>query len=328
MDKLSIISIPESQILTPTGENDTRLNGRIAAQFINKSNSELTRKNYLSNLQQFMLFSGKRDATEVRVEDVLAWRVSMEKRELASHTISTKLATLSALFAYFRDYGIIDRNPATTKMVPRPEQPLQSPKGRALSVQEVRYLIYTINRDNPTDKRDLAIIHTMLRLSLRVSEICHIKVSDIKKEGRHWVIDYRSKGGRRERQPLPKDVKAVIDDYLESDRVNRRDTKTGGENAFLFQADISRRNFGAGSPLTTRHLWHIIKTRSKQAGLGRLAPHDLRRTAITKAFQQNMPVTSILNMSKHKSVETLMIYNKGLDNLENNAVHSLNYDSD
>jgi hypothetical protein len=25
-------------------------------------------------------------------------------------------------------------------------------------------------------------------------------------------------------------------------------------------------------------------------------------------------------------VESLMIYNKGLDNLENNAVHTLNYD--
>lgn len=328
MSKGSLIRIPESQIQTPAGEYDTRLNGRIAAQFINKSNSELTRKNYFSNLQQFMLFSGKRDATDVQVEDVLAWRESMEKRELAPHTISTKLATLSALFAYFRDYGVINRNPATTKLVPRPAQPLQSPKGRALSVKEVRYLLYTISRDNPTDKRDLAIIYSILRLSLRVSEISKLKVSDIKKEGRHWVIDYRSKGGRKERQPLPLDVKTAIDEYLEADRINRKDSNTGGENAFVFQADISRRYFGVNEPLTTRHIWHIIKTRGKLAGIGKLAPHDLRRTAITKAFQQNTPVTSILNMSKHKSVETLMIYNKGLDNLENNAVHSLNYDSD
>ena len=117
MRESPIIRIPESQIITPMGEFDTRLNGRIAAQFINKSNSELTRKNYLSNLQQFILFSGKRDATDVQVEDVLAWRTSMEKRNLAPHTISTKLATLSALFAYFRDYGVIHRNPATTKLV-------------------------------------------------------------------------------------------------------------------------------------------------------------------------------------------------------------------
>lgn len=326
MTQSAVVRVPESQFLTPTGEFDTRLNGRIAAQFINKSNSELTRKNYLSNLRQFILFSGKKDAIDVRVEDVLAWRESMERRKLAPHTISTKLATLSALFAYFRDYGIINRNPATTKLVPRPEQPLQSPKGRALSVKEVRYLLYTISRDNPTDKRDLAIIYSMLRLSLRVSEICKLKVSDIKTEGRHRVIDYRSKGGRKERQPLPKDVKTVIDEYLEADRRNRIDSKTGGENAFLFQADVSRRNFGASEPLTTRHIWHIVKTRGRLVGLGKLAPHDLRRTAITKAFQQNVPVTSILNMSKHKSVETLMIYNKGLDNLENNAVHDLNYD--
>ena len=274
------------------------------------------------------MFSGKKDALEVRVEDVLAWREHLERRELAPHTISTKLATLSALFAYFRDYGIINRNPATTKLVPRPEQPLQSPKGRALSVKEVRYLLYIINRDNPVDLRDSAIIYAILRLSLRVSEICHLKISDIKKAGKHWVVEYRSKVGRKHRQPLSKDVKAVIDEYLESDRINRKDTKTGGDHAYIFQADVIRRNFGPSQPLTTRHIWHIVKTRGQQAGIGKLAPHDLRRTAITKAFQQNTPVTAILNMSKHKSVETLIIYNKGLENLENNAVHTLHYDSD
>lgn len=98
MTQSAVIRIPESAVLTPAGEFDTRLNGRIAAQFINKSNSELTRKNYLSNLRQFILFSGKHDATEVRVEDVLAWRASLEKKGFAPHTISTKLATLSALF--------------------------------------------------------------------------------------------------------------------------------------------------------------------------------------------------------------------------------------
>ena len=229
MSQSAVVRIPESQIITPSGEFDTRFNGRIATQFINKSNSELTRKNYLSNLQQFVLFFGKKDATEVRVEDVLAWREHLERRELAPHTISTKLATLSALFEYFRDYGIINRNPATTKLVPRPEKPLQSPKGKALTVKEVRYLLYTIHRDNPIDLRDFAIVYSILRLSLRVSEICHLKVSDIKKDGRHWVIDYRSKGGRKQRQPLPTDVKQVIDDYLESDRLNRREAKTAGK---------------------------------------------------------------------------------------------------
>lgn len=326
--KSPVIVIPESQIKTPTGEVDTRLNGRVSALFINRSTSELTRKNYESNIRQFILFTGKRDALEVGVEDFLAWRESMNRRGLAPSTVCTKLATLSALFEYFRDYGIIQRNPATTKLVSRPEKPLQSPKGRALTVKDVRYLLYTINRDNAIDKRDLALVYAMLRLSLRVSEICRLKVSDIKREGKHWVIDYRSKGGRRERQPLPADVKEMFDAYLEADRHNRREAKTGGETAFIFQADISRRHFGISEPLTTRHVWHIVKTRSASAGIGKVSPHDLRRTAITKAFAQGAPLTAILNMSKHKSVETLMIYNKGLDNLDNNAVYSLSYDAD
>ncbi len=93
MSKVSIVRIPESQILIPTGVVDTRLNGRFAAQFINKSNSELTKKNYLSNIQQFILYSGKHDVNDVKIEDMMAWRNSLERRNLAPHTISTKLAT-------------------------------------------------------------------------------------------------------------------------------------------------------------------------------------------------------------------------------------------
>lgn len=37
----------------------------------------------------------------------------METKGFAPHTRETKLATLSALFEYFRDYGVINRNPAT-----------------------------------------------------------------------------------------------------------------------------------------------------------------------------------------------------------------------
>jgi site-specific recombinase XerD len=328
MSQTSAVRVSESLIINNLGQIDTDLNGRVTALFINKSNSESTKKMYRSIVRQFIVFSGLRKAEQVRVEDVIAWRESMTAKELAAHTIATKLAVLSALFDYLRDYGILARNPAAAKLVPRPRKPLQSPKGKALSVKEVRYLLYSIHRDNPVDLRDFAIVYLLLRLGLRVSEAAALKISDLQVVDRQWVIDYRSKGGRRERQPLPLDVKKVIDDYLEADRINRAETKTGGENAYLFQADVERRHFSNSRPLSTRHLWHLVKTRAEKAGLGRLSPHDLRRTAITKAFQQNLPLTSILNMSKHKSVETLMIYNKGLDNLENNAVHQLTYEID
>jgi integrase len=75
----------------------------------------------------------------------------------------------------------------------------------------VRYLLYTIKCDNPSDKRDLALIYAILRLSLHVSEISKLKVSDIKREGKYWIVEYRSKGRRRESQPLPPDVKEMID---------------------------------------------------------------------------------------------------------------------
>src|SRR5215213_11667392 len=67
--------------------------------------------------------------------------------------------------------------------------------------------------------------------------ICEIKGFGYKTRGQA-LFDYRPKGGRKERQPLLSDLKDAIDEYLEADRQNRRETKTGDENTFLFQADI------------------------------------------------------------------------------------------
>lgn len=321
-----VTKIIESLTYRSDGNLDTSVNGGITKLFLDKSNSSGTRQNYQSIINQFVLFADKRDVREIRVEDVTAWREELKRRGLKEHTICTKLSTLSAWFEHFRAFGAIERNPASARLVPRPQKPMQSEKGKALSAQEVRVLLFLLKEtETVVHQRDFAIIYVMLRLSLRVSEVCRLKVSDIKRAGKHLVIDYRSKGGRRERQPLPIDVKQAIDDYLNADRKNRRESQTDGENAYLFQPDISCRYFKLNQPLTSRHIWFLVRKHGKLAGLGKLSPHDLRRTAITQAFKQKVPVDSILNMSKHKSVQTLMIYNRNLDNLENNAVHNLDY---
>ena len=78
-----------------------------------------------------------------------------------------------------------------------------------------------------------------------------------------FIFHASRRADTKERRQQPFSVKQLTDEYLEADRVNRKDTKTGDENAYILQAEISRRNFGASEPLTTRHIRHIIKTRGK-----------------------------------------------------------------
>jgi integrase len=60
--------------------------------------------------------------------------------------------------------------------------------------------------------------------------------------------------------------------------------------------------------------------------LGDLSPHDLRRTAITKTLESGLSYRQVQMMSKHKDPKTVMRYDHGREDLEQNAVNFLGYD--
>ncbi len=62
--------------------------------------------------------------------------------------------------------------------------------------------------------------------------------------------------------------------------------------------------------------------------LGDLSPHDLRRTAITKALDGGLTYRQVQMMSKHRDPKTVMRYDHGRENLEQNAVNFLGYDEE
>ena len=299
--------------------------------FVLKSHSEETRRTYRTTLQTFAQFCEKRHGrklvfAEVTFAHVTEWRDWLIKEDRRPHTISTKLAILRSLFEYGRALGIFNLNPASAKLVPPPKKPKHSP-GRALAPNEVKSLLSWFRLDSLLGARDYALMLIMLRLSLRVSEVANLKVSSIRWTSGRWVLTVKLKGGHEEIKPLPKDVKKAIDDYLKLDRENRRIMKTNGEDAYLFQAEPNQRWFGENKPLSTRHVWHLVKRYSKLSGIGDVSPHDLRRTAITQAFKQRVPIRHIQRMSGHQDLNTLRLYDLDRENLEDNAINELTYDS-
>jgi integrase len=71
--------------------------------------------------------------------------------------------------------------------------------------------------------------------------------------------------------------------------------------------------------LSTRMAHKIVKRWADYSRIGDFSPHDLRRTAITRALQM---------MSKHKDPKTVMRYDHGRENLDQNAVNFLKYEEE
>ena len=190
----------------------------------------------------------------------------------------------------------------------------------------MRYLLSGPDREKPEGARDYALMLVMLRLSLRVSEVCSLRASSVKWSHGRWTLRCKVKGGREEVWPLPKDVKEAIDNYLRLDRKRREVAHSGGEHAHLFQPHTNYRTLEFDKPLSTRMAQKIVKRWADYSRLGDLSPHDLRRTAITRALESGLTYRQVQMMSKHKDPKTVMRYDYGRENMDQNAVNFLAYD--
>jgi integrase/recombinase XerD len=303
-----------------------RFDPRSATPFVNKSVSEETRRAYRRAVADFFQFVGGKHPTEVVPADVMRWRDHLRHSRKRSATVCFKLSVIRSFFEYLKAGGVVPLNPASTKLVTPPELPTE-PSGRALTSKEVKYLLTGPDREKAEGARDYALMLVMLRLSMRVAEVCSLRASSIKWSHGRWTLRCKIKGGREEVWPLPKDVKQAIDDYLKLD-AQRRKTLHSDMDAYLFQPHSNYRTLQFDKALSTRMVQNIVAKWGRFTGVGDVSPHDLRRTAITRALEMGQTYRQVQMMSKHKDPKTVMRYDHGRENLEQNAVNFLKYDDE
>ena len=191
--------------------------------------------------------------------------------------------------------------------------------------KEVNYLLAGPDQSATEGARDYALILLMLRTSLRVGEACSLKASSVKWSHGRWTLKFKVKGGRERTIPMPPEVKKAVDNYLRLDRDRRKIHKSDGQEAFIFQPITNYRTLEFNKALSKQMAWVIVKKWGEFGGIGKISPHDLRRTAITKALDQGLTYRQVQMMTGHKDPKTVMRYDHGRENLEQNAVNFINY---
>lgn len=234
-----------------------RFDVKLADGFIYKSISAETRRAYRKAIKDFFSFVSQAHPAGISPRHVIAYRDHLIKKRSAN-TVALKLSAVRRFFDYLVADGCVERNPASTKLVSAPPTP-SDPSGRALTPKEVRHLLAGPDRTRDEGARDYALMLLMLRLSLRVTEACTARFSDIKWSRGRWVLKLKVKGGREETWPLPKEVKEAIDHYLKRDRKRRELTHSHGEDAPIFQPLVNYRTLTFDKPLSTLMVQKIVK---------------------------------------------------------------------
>ena len=318
-------SLSTSMIPQPTGTISGRLDPKVITEFSQRSVSEETRRAYRRVVREFFRFIGNRHPAEILPADVQYWRDQLITAKKSAATVAFKLSVIRSLFDYLKVAGLVSSNPALAKLVPPPKLP-EGVRGRALTAKEVRHVLAGPDRSTPSGARDYALMLLMLRTSLRVAEACSLKLSSIRWSHGRWTLKFKVKGGRERTIPLPADVKKAVDEYLRLDRSRRSLAGCGGPDCHIFQPRTNYRTLIFDKPISTTMAWHIVRRWGEYGGVGKLSPHDLRRTAITKALDQGLSYRQVQMMSGHKDPKTVMRYDHHRENLEQNAVNFLDYD--
>ena len=182
-----------------------------------------------------------------------------------------------------------------TELLESPKQPQHLPE--VLSTAEVDMLERAIDLSKWEGHRNRAIIEVLFSCGLRVSELTHLKLSNLYRE--EQFVRVMGKGSKERLVPIsPKALQEL--DYWFADR-NQMKIKEGEED-YVF---LNRR----GAHLTRTMILIMIKNYARDAGIKKtISPHTLRHSFATALLEGGANLRSIQAMLGHESIGTTEIY--------------------
>ena len=270
--------------------------------FANIRNSS-TRRAYEAAIRDFMRFTGIARPEEFRTvtrAHVIAWRDDLASRELGGATVRHRLAALSSLFEYLCEKNAVTHNPV--KGVKRPRAESGEGKTPAIGDHQARDLLAAPAEDTIKDKRDRAILSTLLFHALRREELCKLKVKDFRHARRGVLhLNVSGKGDKTRYLPLHPGTNALIHDYLEGAGHGE------DENGALFRPIRNNRTGRLDKALTADGVYKLVRQYSGQLGF-LIGAHALRATAATNALDHQADIAKVQEWLGHANIATTRIY--------------------
>ncbi len=215
-------------------------------------------------------------------------------KEVNSRSQSRIISGLRSFFSYLVFEGYRTDNPLEL---------IESPKiGRklpdTLSEEEIDQLISAIDLSKPQGERNRAMLETLYGCGLRVSELTHLKLSDLFFD--EGFIKVTGKGDKQRFVPIVDVTQKYINIYRTQIR-NHLNIQPGHEDTLF----LNRR----GKQLTRAMVFTIIKRLAEKIGLKKnISPHTLRHSFATHLLKNDADLRSIQLMLGHESITTTEIY--------------------
>ena len=249
---------------------------RLETELKISKNSNYTLRNYLNANTALLNFSKKSpdEITEDNVKEFMA-------ENFSNSASSSIIVFLSALrYAYS---NILKKD--ITLGIKRPKREKRIPS--VLTKDEVKRLISSIE-----NRKSRLMISLAYACGLRVSELTHLKVSDLNFE--EMSVNIRQSKGKKDRVfNIPK--------FLLKDLIKQSNKQKESNQEYLFS--------GPHEKLTERSIQKMVKTAVKKAGIKKeVHPHTLRHSFATHLLENGIDIRKIQELLGHADLSTTQIY--------------------
>jgi site-specific recombinase XerD len=178
---------------------------------------------YRSDLIQFaQAFSPPKPPAEVTRSDVLEYLMGLRDSHLVPSSVARKLVAIKVFTRFLFSQGLIPVDPAGMIDSPR----LWKGLPEVLDLKEVMRLLKAAPGRSGKEVRDRSILEVLYATGLRVSEVAHLKLTDLNIEA--GFLRCTGKGGRERVVPVGRNALRWIQRYLSRVRSGRPDSE-GGE---------------------------------------------------------------------------------------------------
>lgn len=204
------------------------------------------------------------------------------------------LSGLKAFFGFLVLENIIKSDP--TALISSPSLGRKLPE--VLSVEEIESITHCIDLSLPQGHRNKAMIETLYACGLRVSELTQMKISNIfRSDGFVRVI---GKGDKERLVPVGNGTIKIIDNYIQSSRINVKCHKSASDIVFLSER---------GKSLSRQMIFLIVNDLAAKAGIRKkISPHTFRHSFATHLLERGADLRAVQQMLGHASITTTEIY--------------------
>ncbi len=256
-----------------------------------KKFSAHTIKAYRQDITQFLNYMDKHNLA-IQKEGIRDFISEIFIKTRNKTTVSRKIYAIKSFFIFLLKNGIIDKNPVDAISIPKIDKKIPE----ILTIEEMTAFLDQLPEKNFIQLRNKAIFELLYATGLRISELTHLKPTDIDFENR--LLRVMGKGKKERIVPFNNTARDILSSYY---REMKKTNKTSCDYIFVNMR---------GNRITERSIERILQDSYRQVMQSekRVYPHLFRHSFATHLLQRGANLRIIQELLGHSNLSTTERY--------------------